>query len=147
MSMSDLSKKAEVTDSRMADENHRVLTVEKGGASYRKVPCPGCPWRIENAGEFPPEAFRLSANTAYDGAINMFGCHESGSDKPATCAGFLLQNSANNIGARIAAGRTNGFEGLNEGGANLYNSYKEMAIDNGVDPDDPVLRKCRSDGE
>ncbi|MCW4649297.1 DUF6283 family protein [Pseudomonas aeruginosa] len=94
-------------------------------------------------GEFPAEAFRISAHTAYDLAKETFACHSSGAEKPATCAGFLLKGADHNLAIRMAylEGRlTADFE---DGGHALFESYREMAIANGVDPDDPVLKPCR----
>jgi len=34
------------------------------------------------------------------------------------------------------------FDGLNDGGHDLFSSYREMAIANGVSPDDPALNDC-----
>lgn len=95
---------------------------------------------------FPAEAFRLSAPTAYDIAMTTFGCHESGSEKPKTCAGFLLRNAANNLKVRlnISAGLYDPSK-LIEPSEQLWASYREMAIGNGVDPNDPALILCRSD--
>ena len=62
-----------VTQRRRAGADHQVVTVisEQGGA-YRREPCGGCPWRIDQTGVFPAEAFRHSARTAYDMATNCF---------------------------------------------------------------------------
>ncbi len=48
--------KPEVTDVRPAGENHQVVTVEGGGALYRREPCSDCPWRKDAAGEGGPPA-------------------------------------------------------------------------------------------
>lgn len=137
-----------VTDRRIADENNAVVTIVGGGCRNRHRPCPECPWRRENAGSFPAEAFRLSAGTAYDASFSTFACHMSGSVKPATCAGFLLRNAQNNIGARLAAMRGD-FDPsrLDATGADLFESYRAMAEANGVPADDPVLAPCRADFE
>lgn len=138
-----------VTDIRPAGANHQVVTVEGGRRGlYRREPCPTCPWRKDAVGEFPAEAFRHSANTAYDMASKMFSCHESGVEKPATCAGFLLRNSENNLGARLMAARGDlDREQLCDGGHELFDSYRDMAVANGVAPNDPVLAQCRADNE
>src|ERR1700676_937059 len=108
-----------------ASERHQVLTVVGGPNGSRRELCPTCPWRIDATGQFSAEAFRISAHTAYDASFEMFGCHTSGPDKPATCAGFLLRNSLHNIGARL--------RGL-AGGADchstveLHPSYRAMAV-------------------
>ena len=135
---------ARVTRRRLADADNAVLTVVGGPSTFRREPCPGCPWRIDQTGRFPAEAFRLSAPSAYDGAFALFACHEAGPAKPVICAGFLLRNSRNNILARL--------RGLSGGpdcatSVELYASYRAMAIANGVDPDDPILAPCRADDE
>lgn len=127
-------------------ERHQVVSISSKGAGYRKKPCTTCPWRVDAVGEFPAEAFRHSAPTAYDMAQRVFSCHESGAEKPATCAGFLLRNSANNLAVRIAesTGRID-LSKVSDGGAELFPSYRAMAIANGVDPQDPILQPCRDD--
>lgn len=135
-------KTAVVTAIHPGDENHQVVTVEGGSGQYRKQPCPQCPWRQDATGVFPAEAFRHSARTAYDMAQTTFGCHESGTKKPATCAGFLLRGADHNLKVRL--GRINGkYEDVADGGHALHEDYRAMAIANGVDPDDPVLAPCR----
>jgi len=122
-----------------------VTTVTKSGNAYRRKPCATCPWRLDApTGRFPAQAYRESAPTAYDAAFNTFACHESGALRPATCAGFLLRNSANNIGVRLARidVRT-----VNAGDVELYDSYRAMAEANGVDPADPILTPCRGDDQ
>lgn len=97
-------------------------------------------------GEFPAEAFRHSASTAYDMAPNTFACHQSGTVKPAVCAGFLLRNSDNNLGVRMMLMRGDlDREQVHDGGAELFSSYREMAVANGVDPSDLALAECRAD--
>jgi hypothetical protein len=136
------------TRRRPAGPEHAVLTVEGGAGAYRRTPCPECPWRRENAGSFPAEAFRHSANTAYDGAFHQFACHMAGADRPQTCAGFLLQNAEHNIGARLAQAHGQlDMSSVHDGGAVLFGSYREMAVANGVDPEDPRLRPCRANDE
>lgn len=137
-----------ITLTKLADENHAVHTIEGGRRSHRRRPCGGCPWLVQNIGGFPAEAFRLSANTAYDASLHQFACHESGLDKPATCAGFLLRNAYNNIGTRLAAMRDEiDFSTLEDPGDALFASYREMAVANGVFPDDPVLAPCGANFE
>ncbi len=114
---------------------------------YRRKPCATCPWRKDaETGRFPAEAFRTSANTAIDGSTHAFACHESGVEKSATCAGFLLANSQHNIGVRLALakGRLDIDKVGNPEDVPLYESYRSMAIANGVDPDDPAIALCRS---
>lgn len=142
------AKPPKITATRIADENNVVHTVEGGISGHRREPCDGCPWRVSNAGQFPAEAFRISASTAYDAAFNTFACHESGAEKPAICAGFLLRNAQNNIGVRFAQERGDCDPGtLREPEGELWRSYRAMAVGNGVDPADPVLTPCRADFE
>lgn len=143
-----------ITQRRSAGPEHQVVTVEGGSRSYRRSPCPTCPWRKDAVGEFPAEAFRHSAQTGADGATisgpdglaeasHTFACHTSGTEKPATCAGYILR-SQDAIGWRLAVIR-----GLfdprqvSDRGIALFDSYYEMAVANGVPPDDPALRTCR----
>ncbi|RMA56482.1 hypothetical protein C8C96_4899 [Acidovorax sp. 100] len=123
-------------------EDHQVVSVAGGSGSYRRTPCPNCPWRIDAVGEFPAEAFRHSARTAYDMAKESFACHASGSDKPATCAGFLLRGADHNLGIRLRRMKDELME-VCDGGHELHENYRAMAIANGVPADDPVLAACR----
>lgn len=136
--------KTKVTNIRPAGPFDQVVTVEGGQGSFRKVPCPGCPWVKANDGSFPAEAFSHSANTAYDMAEKRFGCHESGTSRPATCAGFLLRGADHNLAVRldILRGRID-LSKVREGDRELHESYAAMAIANGVPLDAPELKACR----
>lgn len=136
--------KTRITSVRPAGPFDQVVTVEGGKGTYRKTPCPGCPWVKDNDGAFPAEAFRHSASTAYDMSDRIFGCHESGTKKPATCAGFLLQGADHNLAIRLAylRGRID-HDQLDHGERELHQSYVSMATANGVSPTDPVLGPCR----
>jgi Family of unknown function (DUF6283) len=128
-----------------AGQDHQVITVfDEMYLGYRRRPCSTCPWRIDAIGEFPAEAFRHSANTAYDMALHEFGCHQSGRDKPATCAGFLLRGARHNLTTRLklASGEIDPAS-ISDAGLELFENYREMAEANGVSPDDPVLAQCR----
>lgn len=130
---------------RPAGDNHQVVTVTSTSPhGYRRKPCSTCPWRVDAVGEFPAEAFRHSANTAYDMSGQEFACHQSGSEKPATCAGYLLRGARHNLAMRLkaAAGKID-FESVSDDGVELFGSYREMAEANGVEADDPVLARCR----
>jgi hypothetical protein len=136
-----------IEEARPAGPYHQVLQViGKGG--YQRRPCAECPWRLDApVGAFPAEAYRISAHTAYDGAMETFGCHMSGADNLSTCAGFLLANSLNNIGRRLAerVGRLDMTQVSSP--VPLYPSYRAMAEANGVPSDDPALKPCRADHE
>lgn len=94
---------------------------------------------------FPAEAYRHSASTAYDMAQNTFACHMAGKTEPLTCAGFLLRGSMHNLTIRLAQMKgAVDLRKISDGGHELYSSYRAMAIANGVPPDDPKLRPCRS---
>lgn len=137
-------KEIKVTGIHPAGDAHRVLTIEGGDqANYQRQPCKNCPWRKDATGEFPPESFRHSARTAYDMSRHSFGCHQAGVEKPKTCAGFLLRGSDHNLSARL--GRMKGLisDDVSDGGHELHENYRSMAIANGVDPQDPVLTPCR----
>jgi len=133
-----------ITNIRRAGIFDQVVTVDGGKGSYRKTPCPGCPWVKENDGSLPNKAFIHSANTAYDLADKRFGCHESGTRRPATCAGFLLRGADHNLAVRldILRGRIDPSK-VHDGGRDLHESYAAMAIANGVHENAPELRACR----
>lgn len=136
-----------VSEVRPAGEGHLVVTVKAmdGKHRYRRQPCDGCPWVKENTGGFPKEAFVQSAPTAYDMAEMQFGCHESGVKRNATCAGFLIAGAEHNLQTRMLKLKTDGAyaSGVCSGGRELFRSYREMAISNGVDPAEPALTGCR----
>jgi hypothetical protein len=98
-------------------------------------------------GAFPAEAYHHSAPTAYDMAGETFACHMAGVPKTQTCAGFLLAQGVHSLGARLMMAR--GELDLRNVRRTVptYRTYREMAVANGVDPDDPVLRACRDDGQ
>ena len=134
---------AKVVRTRPADDNHQVVTLEGGAGGYCRKPCADCPWRVDATGVFPAEAFRLSAPTAYDMAQTRFACHQAGADHPRTCAGFLLRGADHNLSVRLARMQGQVYEDVSDGGHQLHAGYREMAIANGVAPDDPVLLPCR----
>jgi hypothetical protein len=151
-------KRVRIIQRRPAGPDHAVNTVTGGDGLYRRRPCSDCPWRLDAVGKFPAEAFRHSAKTAMDGAAlatqedleeacHGFACHQSGSEKPATCAGYILQ-ACDAIGWRINVikGRFDPRD-VTSGGARLFANYHAMAVANGVAPDDPALTGLRRQGE
>lgn len=126
------------------DDRHQVVSLEGSDGSYRRRPCGGCPWRVDQTGAFPAEAFAVSARTAYDMSAHTFGCHEAGTERPKTCAGFLLRGAAHNMAVRmrLADGRLD-LDQVSDGGLELHADYRAMAVANGLDPADPQLRDCR----
>lgn len=133
-----------VLEVRAAGPEHQVVSVSSGSHAYRREPCPGCPWRVDNTGIFPPQAFQHSARTAYDLSEHVFGCHESGTEKSATCAGFLLRGAAHNLRIRMGYCQGRFADKVTDGGHRLHENYVAMAVANGVDPEDPALAPCRS---
>ena len=111
---------------------------------YRRQPCGGCPWRVDRPGAFPPAAFRRLASTAYDMSRVSFVCHETSEAAPLVCAGFLLRGAAHHLAVRlhIAHGEVDP-AALHDGGHELHGSFRDMAVANEVDPDDPALAACR----
>ena len=73
-----------------------------------------------------------------------FVCHETSEAAPLVCAGFLLRGATHHLGVRlhIARGEVDP-AAVHDGGHELHGSYRDMAIANGVDPDDPALAPCR----
>lgn len=111
----------------------------------RKRPCADCPWRRDAPiGHFPPEAFIRLASSAHDMDRKVFQCHDTTDQVPLVCAGFLERGADHNLTIRLAY--SNGdFERTDRtGGEDLYADFREMAVANGVDPEHPELRSCRS---
>lgn len=136
--------KSRVIRTTPAGDAHQVVSVTTDGKRcYRRQPCSDCPWRRDTVGEFPAEAFRISATTAYDMATNVFSCHQSGTEKPAACAGFLLRGAEHNLSIRLAMVRGDIKPDVSDGGHELFDSYREMAVANGVSPEDPALLPTR----
>lgn len=139
-----MKKKAHVTGTRLAGDDHAVITVEGGDFIARPKPCDGCPWLKSNDGLFPAEAFIHSAPTAYDMATTTFACHESGQAKPQVCAGFLLRGADHSLSVRLHISKGDyKLDDVQDDGRPLHDSYRDMAVANGVHHDDPALAKCR----
>jgi hypothetical protein len=142
--MKSTKSRARITGKHQAGPDHQVLQVKGGADLYRRAPCDGCPWRADRIGEFPPEAFCQTANTAYDMARETFACHESGAAKPVICAGFLLRGAAHNLSVRLKLSKgAIDPDAVGDGGHALHENYRAMAVANGVRPDHPALTKCR----
>lgn len=109
---------------------------------HPKKPCGECPWRKDVAtGRFPVLKFQRLANTAWDRSPVLFACHKTPDDKPIACTGFLLRGADHNLSVRLHKVDVNS---ISDGGYSLYEGYTQMAVANGVDPQDPSLARCRS---
>lgn len=141
-----------IGETKVCSEEYGVTTLStKGGKfhAHRKSPCEECPWRKDVPTEvFPADAFRASADTSYDAAVKTFACHVSGAEKPATCAGFLLRHGENNLSIRLSfTGEKIDLSRIHDGGFPIYDSYRDMAIANGVPEDDPCLNNVRANDD
>jgi hypothetical protein len=138
--------KPKIVRARRAGRKHQVVTIHgkaDGDRGYALSPCATCPWRKDSVGVFPAQAFRISAHTAYDASLVTFACHSTGAERPRDCAGFILKGSLHNVRARM--NRADGkYQDVIDGGHKLFSSYREMAIANGVSPEDPIIKPCRS---
>jgi hypothetical protein len=111
---------------------------------HAKIPCAECPWRTDvPVGKFPPVRFETLASTSYDLAGTVFACHMSKEGGEFACAGFVLQSSAHNMRCRLAGMPFDDVKSPHP----LFETYREMAIANGVDEDSPALDNCRDDGQ
>jgi hypothetical protein len=135
---------ARVLRVRPADGEWGVFTVASPDPrSAQPAPCAGaepCPWRRDApTGQFPAQAYRDSAATSQPGATRIFGCHSSTLEHPLTCAGWLLRGAQhhNQVQQALADG-TLTLPELPDS-IELYGSYTDMAVANGVDPGDPAL--------
>lgn len=141
-----MKKKTRILARRKADSNHEVITITspKGTHRYCRRPCEECPWRKDSpVGAFPAEAYRISAKTAYDMADSTFACHMAGKENPADCAGFMIKGSYHNLSVRMGLLSRRIIMEKITSDVELYDSYREMAEANGVDPNDPILQPCR----
>lgn len=138
-----LKKVGRITRVRPAGPEHQVVTIEGGRSGYCRKPCPDCPWRKDAVGAFPPEAFKHSAPTAYDMSDRVFSCHTAGAERTKVCAGFLLSGATHNLAVRLMHMKGELKDSVSAAGHDLFDSYRDMAIANGVDPEDPVLSPCR----
>lgn len=110
---------------------------------YCKQPCAECPWRLDaKPGKFSKQRFIDLAGTAYDLAPTIFACHMSPEGGEVACAGFIISQGAHNMALRMARQR---FDCRST--VVLFNTYREMAIANGVPRSHPALRNCRDDGQ
>lgn len=142
-----------IVSEQAADDEWGVTSIESdrgdSGPSFRKTPCGDlpheehpCPWRRDApVGTFPDKAFQISAHTTYDMADATFACHNAGVANPVTCAGFLLRGAFDNLSVRMWHTDLSAVHSDHA----LYDSYREMAIANGVDPEDPAIAPCRGD--
>lgn len=140
-----------VGETRVCSAEYGVTSLSTSGGKrhmHRRVPCEQCPFRMDvPTGVFPAQAFRESAPTAYDGSMKTFACHMSGLDA-VTCAGFLHRHDVNNTAVRISRATDRlPAEEIGDGGFPIYPTYREMAIANGVAPDDPCLEEIRGNME
>lgn len=106
--------------------------------------CSECPWRKDvPVGRFPPERYVALKNTVEQGLNNLFACHKTSDGEPSACVGFLLVDGPNNWTARLAA-ITGEFDPRKlEAAGPLYDSFQEMALANGVSPEDLVSDEQR----
>jgi hypothetical protein len=146
--MKKVKKPPKITQQRYAglheDGNeYAVVSLQGGeGAGHRRKVCEQCPWRKDNVGNFPAEAFRHSANTSYDMSQNTFACHMHPKEAPSLCAGFLLRGADHNLAIRLKRSRGECMD-VQEPSVELFDGYKDMAVANGCDPDEEVLKPCR----
>lgn len=94
-------------------------------------------------GEFDVERYRVLAASAYDMSHMVFACHKSEEGADVVCAGFLERGADHNFAIRLAYIRGDLQLIDRSGGLPLHADYRALAVANGVDPDDPVLRPCR----
>jgi hypothetical protein len=87
------------------------------------------------------------AHTAADMDRKLFQCHRTDAGRPLVCAGFLERGADHNMTVRLSYVRGDLDPRDRSGSLPLYADYREMAIANGVDPDDPALASCRSRAE
>lgn len=107
--------------------------------AYCKKTCPECPWRKDvPVGKFPPKRFVALAETAYDLSGRVFACHLSPEGKEFACAGFVLQ-AHHNMALRLNRVDSRTVEATGP----LFETYRDMAVANGVRRSHPALKNTR----
>lgn len=76
-------------------------------------------------------------------SAHTFACHASGTKKPSICSGFMLRGADHNLTIRLKRMEGEIRNDVTDGGEELFENYREMAVANGVDANDMVLRECR----
>ena len=77
-------------------------------------------------------------------AASTLGCHQSGQDKPAACAGFILRGATHNLVIMLAVIRGDlDTAQVTNGGHALHASYWAMVVAKGVPPQANCPRLCR----
>ena len=76
-------------------------------------------------------------------ANSVFACHESGVQGGHTCAGFILRGADHNLSMRLGYMTGKYKPDVTDGGCELHDSYRAMAVANGVSADSPALMHCR----
>lgn len=76
-------------------------------------------------------------------ARHVFACHQTGQERPKTCAGFLLRGATHNLTVRLKRIEGSIQDDVSDGGHDLHADYRSMAIANGVPAEDPSLALCR----
>ena len=111
---------------------------------YRRRPCAGCPWRIDQTGRFPPGQFRAVAGTTRDASSQVFRCHSARGGHPTVCAGFIVEGGVHNAGLRllVVMGLVDPAR-VEAGRCMLHTGFRAMALANGADRADPALTGCR----
>ena len=60
----------------------------------------------------------------------------------------MLRGAEHNLAVRLGKMQGRYKDDVTDGGVELHESYRAMAVANGVDTEDPVLRPCRdTEGE
>jgi hypothetical protein len=73
----------------------------------------------------------------------VFACHMSKEGGEFACAGFVMQSSVHNFSCRMSRQSFGDVRSPYP----LFETYRELAIANGVPEDHPALRNCRDDGQ
>jgi hypothetical protein len=102
--------------------------------------CSECPWlRSSAVGRFGPDRYEALANSCKPGWLRpVFACHKTPEgDGTRACAGMLLVVGRDSNAVRLALMK--GVLDLDkiEASGPLYDSFIEMAVANGCDPDAP----------
>lgn len=148
-----MTRRTTIKGTKIASDEYGVTSIEtSGGRKHvaRKTPCEQCPWREDvPTGVFPAECIPAQrTHRLRCRHVHVRLPHGGRAASGHMCAGFLLRHGAHNLSVRIAlSGERIDLDKISDGGFPIYETYRDMAVANGVDPDDLVLKPVRGNDE
>lgn len=102
------------------------------------IPCPSCPWRVDQTREAIPNYVHAKAcklmNTVGKGDAfrPVMACHGSTEEQPHVCVGYLAMEGDSNLTVRVLAAQGHmpwpqeAFEACERAGIELHETYADV---------------------